>query len=323
MEKRTDDWEIAPNYCIWVPKDKKWFCYPPKEKRTDTEDLAVREIGPSKRTDTEDLAAREIGPVTCIWVPKDKKWFCYPPKSERTALVDKRDGAWNCWEAADGQIHCIPKSSNLEKRQGDWNCWETATGQIDCTVAKREDGLEKRQGDWNCWETATGQIDCTVANTKREAVVDNSDTEATCWAVKRDQVWCAKEKRVGSKSTFFHTLFAVFTRRLSFSVLALPPLLAIYCQLHLSNTYFHIGPRTLPGIALPVLPGTSEHCGSWYNITTADPQACMEALAAGNINLAEFRSLNLMVNQECSNLMAGYAYCIGRKSPILFLDFQS
>ncbi len=64
------------------------------------------------------------------------------------------------------------------------------------------------------------------------------------------------------------------------------------------------------------------HCTSWYNVTAPDPFACMEALSAGNINLAEFRSLNPLIDAQCSNIIAGYAYCIGGKSPVLHASCQ-
>lgn len=62
---------------------------------------------------------------------------------------------------------------------------------------------------------------------------------------------------------------------------------------------------------MPVLPGTSRFCGSWYNVPFPDPLACSKALAAGNIDLVQFRALNKEINEDCSNIMAGYAYCLG------------
>ncbi|KAL8942126.1 MAG: hypothetical protein Q9211_001530 [Gyalolechia sp. 1 TL-2023] len=53
----------------------------------------------------------------------------------------KRDGAEQCWEAADGQIHC-----SLKKRQE--HCWEAPDGQVHCSFAmevKRDASPESRK----------------------------------------------------------------------------------------------------------------------------------------------------------------------------------
>jgi len=114
--------------------------------------------------------------------------------------VDKRDGSWTCWEAADGQIHCIPKRSILEKRQGDWHCWETADGQIECDVGKRDNliDLSKReicycQGDWCCWETADGMIDCVVCHNKDKLAKRSGEWK--CWEAADGQIHCTVNKR--------------------------------------------------------------------------------------------------------------------------------
>ncbi|KAI9812593.1 MAG: hypothetical protein M1827_004582 [Pycnora praestabilis] len=60
----------------------------------------------------------------------------------------------------------------------------------------------------------------------------------------------------------------------------------------------------------PTPSGTTGTCAKWYSPTNTDYQACDKALENGNMTLGEFRLLNGIVNNNCSNLWVGYSYCV-------------
>lgn len=61
----------------------------------------------------------------------------------------------------------------------------------------------------------------------------------------------------------------------------------------------------------PTLNGTNPACKKWYTVLASNNNACGDTLAQGGLPLELFRALNSdRVNEDCTNLMPGYAYCI-------------
>jgi LysM repeat protein len=54
--------------------------------------------------------------------------------------------------------------------------------------------------------------------------------------------------------------------------------------------------------------GTTKSCGRYYEVKTGD--TCADISVASSITLLEFLSLNQKLNDQCSNLLSGYAYCV-------------
>jgi hypothetical protein len=61
-------------------------------------------------------------------------------------------------------------------------------------------------------------------------------------------------------------------------------------------------------IDIPKIEGAVANCQAWYTIKQSD--TCGDVAAANHITLDYLRSLNLRLNDECTNLWLGYAYCI-------------
>lgn len=55
------------------------------------------------------------------------------------------------------------------------------------------------------------------------------------------------------------------------------------------------------------------NCQKVYWIKFPWDHACTEALTVGNLTLAEFRDLNPMINEDCTNLEVDVSYCIQGK----------
>lgn len=104
---------------------------------------------------------------------------------DRSLLVDKRQGDWNCWEAADGQVHCIPTS--IEKRHAPGSCWELEDGQIECTTtAPAAPPKAKRQVEGSCWELEDGQVECTST----ALPAPPKEKRQLCWELEKGHPTC-------------------------------------------------------------------------------------------------------------------------------------
>ena len=156
VEKREEGIEIGPDYCIYVPADKKVICFPPKGKEArdistfsvdEGQDLHERvdisrglssegkkggemsELIKRSEVDMQDLEKRiEIGPDYCIYVPADKKVICFPPEEKGEKLVKREEvekraeaieiGPDNCiYVPADKKVICFPPKEG-KKEEG-------------------------------------------------------------------------------------------------------------------------------------------------------------------------------------------------------------
>ncbi|KAL3486058.1 hypothetical protein BJX62DRAFT_242386 [Aspergillus germanicus] len=66
--------------------------------------------------------------------------------------------------------------------------------------------------------------------------------------------------------------------------------------------------HTYTSAPAPTPSGTTSHCYDWYVVRSGD--SCLRIESLYDITLDEFRLWNPSLNQDCSNLRAGHAYCI-------------
>lgn len=55
-------------------------------------------------------------------------------------------------------------------------------------------------------------------------------------------------------------------------------------------------------------PGTTRPCGKWYTVVSGDE--CSVISVANGLTLADFFFLNPSIDQNCTNLLLGVAYCV-------------
>ncbi|KAL8828979.1 MAG: hypothetical protein Q9191_002283 [Dirinaria sp. TL-2023a] len=192
-----------------------------------------------------------------------------------------------CWRAPDDSIQCPVVKRDAEAQP----CFDGPGGIVACPVKKREFCWEANDGQIHCsnppekkrefcWEAEDGQIHCSnPPEQKREF----------CWEAQDGQIHCSNPPKAKRDDPCYEA----------------PDGQSVHCP---------VVKRVDGTASLPVIPGTSIYCSKWYNVTTPDPLACSKALAAGNIGIDQFRALNPSVNNECTNVMVGYAYCVGCKS---------
>lgn len=60
--------------------------------------------------------------------------------------------------------------------------------------------------------------------------------------------------------------------------------------------------------------GTTKNCCTWYTVQSGD--TCDKIDAQFGISLAQFRAWNTYVNAGCTNIWAGYAYCVSSSDPV-------
>lgn len=58
----------------------------------------------------------------------------------------------------------------------------------------------------------------------------------------------------------------------------------------------------------PTVAGTTKSCSKYHEVKTGD--TCADISIANAITLSELLSLNQKLNDQCSNLLSGYAYCV-------------
>ncbi|KAL9029159.1 MAG: hypothetical protein Q9196_002573 [Gyalolechia fulgens] len=147
----------SPQEHCWEAEDGQIHCSltkrDPQEHCWEAEDGQIH-CSLTKRDPQEHCWEAEDGQIHCSL---DKRDAHAEPKKGKHHRVDtnypscgaaicrktfkKRDGAEQCWEAADGQIHC-----SLKKRQE--HCWEAPDGQVHCSFAmevKRDASPESPQ----------------------------------------------------------------------------------------------------------------------------------------------------------------------------------
>lgn len=220
------DEHIGPLTCVWVPADKKWFCYPPKSKRVQ-------------------LMDKRDGSWTCFEAA-DGQVHCIPKRTNIQKRESTESADWCCWEAADGQVHCVVCKDKRDDSEGivergitesaGWCCWEATDGQIHCRVCKerRNDSQEiqdrgiTESADWCCWEATNGQIHCRVCKDKRNNIPELTHfphtSEPACYHHGEDDISCLHEKRVVGKSSTFPSI----PHYPSSSCISILPCIAIY-----------------------------------------------------------------------------------------------
>ncbi|KAJ6587482.1 hypothetical protein DFH09DRAFT_1359200 [Mycena vulgaris] len=61
-------------------------------------------------------------------------------------------------------------------------------------------------------------------------------------------------------------------------------------------------------------PGTTSNCGGWYFVEKGD--FCTKVALNNSVTLGDFVTLNPELNSECTNLWAGYWYCVAAFPPL-------
>ena len=144
-----------------------------------------------------------------------------------------------------------------------------------------------------CWE-GNSQIECKA---KRQA--------ATGLASKSLNLSPHNKSSLLSLQMSFNRSFVFFVVNLSCSESQSPELFPLFLP-----TQCIVPPPA------PTNDGASGSCAQWFTVSaTKDERACTAALADGNISLDDFRKLNPFVNDKCTNLWMGTAYCVGSKQP--------